>query len=119
MAPFQLSVAHCVFSLLQLTFSDFLLEAHPTCTSDSVTVRNGDSPGSPVIGRYCGQSVPRPIQSGSNQLIVTFNTNNQGQTRGFYATWTTNALGKKENIYISSLYLAFIFFSETFFPYLV
>ncbi|NP_445784.3 cubilin precursor [Rattus norvegicus] len=78
---------------ITLTFSDFLLEAHPTCTSDSVTVRNGDSPGSPVIGRYCGQSVPRPIQSGSNQLIVTFNTNNQGQTRGFYATWNTNALG--------------------------
>lgn len=78
---------------ITLTFSDFSVENHPTCTSDSVTVRNGDSPGSPIIGRYCGQSVPGPIQSGSNQLVVTFNTNNQGQSRGFYATWNTNTLG--------------------------
>lgn len=105
--PFQLMGTHHAFSLLQLTFSDFSVENHPTCTSDSVTVRNGDSPGSPIIGRYCGQSVPGPIQSGSNQLVVTFNTNNQGQSRGFYATWNTNTLGKKKKYIFSILNLLF------------
>lgn len=113
MAPLQPKVAHCVFSCLQLTFSDFHLEDHPTCTSDSVTVRNGNSPGSPIIGQYCGWSVPGPLQSGSNQIVVTFNTNNQGQSRGFYATWNTNTLGKEKK-YIS-LYLTFIVISEMLF----
>ncbi|XP_051007258.1 cubilin [Acomys russatus] len=79
--------------IITLTFNDFHLENHPTCTSDSVTVRNGGSPGSPIIGRYCGWSVPGPVQSGSNQLVVTFSTNQLGQSRGFYATWNTNTLG--------------------------
>lgn len=66
----------------------------PTCTADSVTVRNGGYPESPIIGRYCGWSIPGPVQSGSNKLLVTFNTNHLGQSRGFYATWSTSTLGK-------------------------
>ncbi|XP_041486764.1 cubilin isoform X1 [Microtus oregoni] len=79
--------------IITLTFSDFHLEMDPTCTADSVTVRNGGYPESPIIGRYCGWSLPGPVQSGSNKLLVTFNTNHLGQSRGFYATWNTSTLG--------------------------
>lgn len=79
--------------IITLTFTDFHLEMHPTCTSDSVTVRNGGYPESPIIGRYCGWSVPGPVQSGSNKLVVTFSTDHQGQSRGFYATWDTSTIG--------------------------
>ncbi|KAK7823854.1 hypothetical protein U0070_020525 [Myodes glareolus] len=79
--------------IITLTFSDFHLEMDPTCTADSVTVRNGGYPESPIIGRYCGWSAPGPVQSGSNKLLVTFNTNHLGQSRGFYATWSTSTLG--------------------------
>uniref|UniRef100_A0A674MJW2 CUB domain-containing protein n=1 Tax=Takifugu rubripes TaxID=31033 RepID=A0A674MJW2_TAKRU len=58
--------------VLQLTFSYFNLEPHSTCTWDSVTIFNGGSPGSPVIGQYCGTSSPGSIQSGSNKLAVVF-----------------------------------------------
>lgn len=83
------------FSFLQLTFSDFDIEAHATCAWDSVTVRNGGSPGSPLIGQYCGSSNPRTIQSGSNQLVVIFNSDHSVQNGGFYAAWNTQTLGKR------------------------
>uniref|UniRef100_A0A8C6W9S3 Cubilin n=1 Tax=Nannospalax galili TaxID=1026970 RepID=A0A8C6W9S3_NANGA len=78
---------------ITLTFSDFDIESHSTCAWDAVTVRNGGSPGSPIIGRYCGRTAPGPIHSGSNQLVVTFTTNHLGQSGGFYATWNTQTLG--------------------------
>eukprot|EP00069_Balaena_mysticetus_P005320 bmy_04745T0 len=94
------SLTHCSWLLeapqghtITLTFSDFDIEAHATCAWDSVTVRNGGSPGSPIIGHYCGSSNPRTIQSGSNQLVVIFNTDHSVQNGGFYATWNTETLG--------------------------
>ncbi|XP_075408563.1 cubilin [Tenrec ecaudatus] len=94
------SLAHCSWLLeappghtISLTFSDFDIESHATCTWDAVTVRNGGSPGSPIIGHYCGQSNPGTIQSGSNQLVVSFNSDYSEQRGGFYATWVTQTLG--------------------------
>ncbi|XP_004716072.1 cubilin [Echinops telfairi] len=93
-------LAHCSWLLeappghtITLTFSDFDIESHATCAWDSVTVRNGGSPGSPIIGHYCGQSNPGTIQSGSNQLVVSFNSDYSKQRGGFYATWVTQTLG--------------------------
>ncbi|KAG8515901.1 Cubilin, partial [Galemys pyrenaicus] len=94
------SSTHCSWLLeapqghtITLTFSDFDIEAHATCSWDSVTVRNGGSPGSPIIGQYCGNSNPRPIHSGSNKLVVIFNSDHSVQNGGFYATWNTQTLG--------------------------
>ncbi|XP_036131390.1 cubilin [Molossus molossus] len=94
------SLTHCAWLLevpqghtITLTFSDFDIEDHFTCAWDSVTVRNGGSPGSPIIGQYCGSSNPSPIQSGSNQLVVIFNSDHSVQNGGFYATWSTHTLG--------------------------
>ncbi|XP_024431584.2 cubilin [Desmodus rotundus] len=94
------SLTHCSWLLeapqghtITLTFSDFDIEIHATCAWDSVTVRNGGSPGSPIIGQYCGTSSPGPIQSGSNQLVVIFNSDHSVQNGGFYATWSTQTLG--------------------------
>ncbi|XP_038590997.1 cubilin-like, partial [Micropterus salmoides] len=39
---------------ITLTFGYFSLEPHSECHWDSVTIFNGGSPGSPVIGQYCG-----------------------------------------------------------------
>uniref|UniRef100_A0A8C0RW72 Cubilin n=1 Tax=Canis lupus familiaris TaxID=9615 RepID=A0A8C0RW72_CANLF len=94
------SLTHCSWLLeapqgftITLTFSDFDIEDHATCAWDSVSVRNGGSPGSPIIGQYCGTSNPRTIQSGSNQLVVIFNSDHSVQNGGFYATWNTQTLG--------------------------
>ncbi|XP_036315022.1 cubilin [Pipistrellus kuhlii] len=94
------NLTHCAWLLevpqgdtITLTFSDFDIESHITCAWDSVTVRNGGSPGSPIIGQYCGTSSPSPIQSGSNQLVVIFNSDHTVQNGGFYATWNIHTLG--------------------------
>ncbi|XP_008147050.2 cubilin [Eptesicus fuscus] len=94
------SLTHCAWLLevpqgdtITLTFSDFDIESHITCAWDSVTIRNGGSPGSPIIGQYCGTSSPSPIQSGSNQLVVIFNSDHSVQNGGFYATWNMHTLG--------------------------
>ena len=72
-------------------------------------MRNGGSPGSPIIGQYCGTSSPGPIQSGSNQLVVIFNSDHSVQNGGFYATWSTQTLGKRN---ILCTYHLFSFFFE-------
>ncbi|XP_015441120.1 cubilin isoform X1 [Pteropus alecto] len=94
------SLTHCSWLLevpqghtITLTFSDFDIESHSACAWDSVTVRNGGSPGSPIIGQYCGSSNPGPIMSGSHQLVVIFNSDYSVQNGGFYASWSTHTLG--------------------------
>lgn len=84
----------CHLCVLQLTFTAFHIENHPVCKWDSVTILNGGSPGSPVIGRYCGDTSPGTIRSGSNKLVIIFNSDHSVQGGGFYATWTAESLGK-------------------------
>ncbi|XP_040449627.1 cubilin isoform X3 [Falco naumanni] len=78
---------------ITLSFTAFHVENHSLCKWDSVTILNGGSPGSPVIGKYCGNTSPGTIQSGSNKLVVIFNSDHSIQGGGFYATWTAESLG--------------------------
>ncbi|XP_010219070.1 PREDICTED: cubilin-like, partial [Tinamus guttatus] len=78
---------------ITLTFTAFHLESHSLCKWDSLTILNGGSPGSPVIGQYCGSRSPGTIQSGSNKLVVIFNSDHSVQGGGFYATWAAESLG--------------------------
>ncbi|XP_069504454.1 cubilin [Ambystoma mexicanum] len=98
-APYS-SHNHCAWLLeaqeghtITLTFTYFDTEYHTVCRWDSVTVMNGGSTGSPIIGQYCGTTSPGIIQSGSNKLVVMFNSDTSIHGGGFYATWTTDSLG--------------------------
>ncbi|XP_034427678.1 cubilin [Hippoglossus hippoglossus] len=78
---------------ITLTFSYFNLEPHSTCGWDSVTIFNGGSPGSPVIGQYCGNTSPGTIQSGSNKLAVVFLADHSLSLGGFTASWSADSSG--------------------------
>lgn len=78
---------------ITLTFTYFNLEAHSTCGWDSVTIFNGGSPGSPVIGQYCGTTSPGTVQSGSNKLAVVFLADHSVSRGGFVATWSADSSG--------------------------
>ncbi|XP_069007315.1 cubilin [Embiotoca jacksoni] len=78
---------------IKLTFSSFNLEPHSTCGWDSVTIFNGASPGSPVIGHYCGTTSPGTIQSGSNKLAVVFLADHSVSKTGFIASWSADSSG--------------------------
>ncbi|XP_031795774.1 cubilin [Sarcophilus harrisii] len=93
-------LSHCAWLLkapqghtITLSFTSFDIENHIICLWDSVTVLNGGTLASPVIGHFCGMTIPKPIQSGSNQLLVIFNSDHSVQRGGFSATWTTQTLG--------------------------
>uniref|UniRef100_A0A672RHK4 CUB domain-containing protein n=1 Tax=Sinocyclocheilus grahami TaxID=75366 RepID=A0A672RHK4_SINGR len=85
-----------------LTFTYFEMEEHSQCTWDSVTVFNGASPGSPVIGQYCGHNSPGTIQSGSNKLVVLFLDDHTVSRGGFTATWSMDSSGIKKYISLST-----------------
>uniref|UniRef100_A0ACB8FV66 Uncharacterized protein n=1 Tax=Sphaerodactylus townsendi TaxID=933632 RepID=A0ACB8FV66_9SAUR len=94
------SSSHCSWLLvapeghtINLTFVTFAVERHSSCPWDSVTILNGGSLSSPIIGRYCGNTSPGTIQSGSNKLLINFNSDHSVQGDGFYATWTADSLG--------------------------
>ncbi|XP_066579431.1 cubilin [Amia ocellicauda] len=78
---------------ITLTFTYFDVEPHSQCAWDSVTIMNGGSPGSPLIGQYCGTDTPSPVQSGSNKLVIVFMADHSVSRGGFYATWTTDSSG--------------------------
>ncbi|XP_054878715.1 cubilin isoform X1 [Poeciliopsis prolifica] len=78
---------------ITLSFSYFNLESHATCSWDSVTIFNGGSPGSPIIGQYCGTTTPGTIQSGSNKLAVVFLADHSVSNGGFFASWSADSSG--------------------------
>ncbi|XP_070842448.1 cubilin [Chaetodon trifascialis] len=94
------SRSHCAWLLeapeghtIKLTFSSFNLEPHSKCGWDSVTIFNGGSPGSPIIGQYCGTTSPGTIQSGSNKLAVVFLADHSVSRGGFMASWFADSSG--------------------------
>ncbi|XP_075684851.1 cubilin [Rhinoderma darwinii] len=100
------ALSHCAWLLeapeghiITLSFAYFDLEYHSVCRWDSVTVMNGASHGSPIIGQYCGTTSPGTLQSGSNKLLVIFNADNTLNGGGFYANWTSDSLGCGGYIY--------------------
>ena len=51
---------------------------------DSVTIHDGGSMGSPIIGKFCNSLVPPSvIFSTSNELLIHFDTNMFGNHKGF------------------------------------
>uniref|UniRef100_A0A669DQK6 Cubilin n=1 Tax=Oreochromis niloticus TaxID=8128 RepID=A0A669DQK6_ORENI len=78
---------------ITLTFTYFNLESHNTCGWDSLTIFNGGSPGSPIIGQYCGTTSPGTIQSGSNKLAIVFLADHSVSKGGFLASWSSDSSG--------------------------
>ncbi|KAM6900418.1 cubilin [Xenentodon cancila] len=94
------SPSHCAWLLeappghtIKLTFAYFNLEHHSTCGWDSVTIFNGASPGSPVIGQYCGTTSPGTVQSGANKLAIVFMADHSVSRGGFVASWSADSSG--------------------------
>ena len=53
-------------------------------------VINGNLPMSPVLGVLCGQTLPGPLESSGNTMVVIFRTDGGGTGRGFRAVYTTD-----------------------------
>lgn len=69
------------------SFSLLSLESDHSCRYDYVEVRDGDGLSSPVIGRFCGDQLPRPIRSSGNVLHILFSSDGYNNFDGFVLTF--------------------------------
>ncbi|XP_068160694.1 cubilin [Antennarius striatus] len=72
---------------INLTFTSFELESSSTCRFDYVKVFDGDNIHFPLVGKFCGNSIPSYFVSSGNMLTVHFVTDSSVQRRGFNATY--------------------------------
>ncbi|XP_076628821.1 cubilin [Colletes latitarsis] len=57
---------------IQITWSKFELEDSTSCEFDYVKIFDGPTSDSPLLGRFCGTTIPPTIRSTSNALLVIF-----------------------------------------------
>ncbi|KAM3869984.1 inactive serine protease PAMR1 [Diretmus argenteus] len=72
---------------IDFRFMMLSLEFDHSCRYDYVEVRDGDSINSRVIGRFCGNNRPAPIQSSGNSLHILFVSDGYKNFDGFFATF--------------------------------
>ncbi|KAJ8307340.1 hypothetical protein KUTeg_015424, partial [Tegillarca granosa] len=77
-------------SKIRLTFTDFNLEPQASCRYDYVQIRNGDSRDSPLIGKYCGTTLPAPITSSGEHLWLNFRSDYSVANNGFRLEYINN-----------------------------
>jgi hypothetical protein len=56
---------------------------------DSVKVYDGATTSSPLLGSYSGTAIPANVTSSANTMMIEFKTNGNGNSRGWYAEYTT------------------------------
>ena len=76
-----------VGSQIRLNFTEMKLEASVACSKDYVLVRNGDETDSPVIGRYCGSTLPDAILSPGHEMMIEFSSDASIENSGFQLTY--------------------------------
>ncbi|XP_072174323.1 cubilin-like [Diadema setosum] len=79
-------------TFVALYFTHFNVEGATSCVFDSVTVYNGSDSSAPIIGTFCGNTVPPPIFASGNELYIRFITDSSITYGGFDATFTSAAV---------------------------
>ncbi|KAF7649375.1 hypothetical protein LDENG_00142420, partial [Lucifuga dentata] len=83
-------------SFISFFFNSFDVESthnQSQCRYDYLEVRNGSTADSPLIGQFCGTTLPNPIFPQSNLLYLRFKTDFSVAREGFEATWTSSPQG--------------------------
>ncbi|CAJ0944944.1 unnamed protein product, partial [Mesorhabditis belari] len=81
---------------ISLSFLAFELEEHSLCTYDKFEIFDGASPSAPLLGLFCGSSLPSTTISSSNQIFVFFMADGSVSRRGFHATYQSECGGELE-----------------------
>ncbi|EDW66543.1 protein tolkin isoform X1 [Drosophila virilis] len=78
---------------IKLIFNEFNVESHQECAYDNVAIYDGESELSSLLGRFCGEKIPYPISSTTNQLYMVLKTDKNKQMNGFTAMHSTSCGG--------------------------
>lgn len=76
-----------------LNITKFDIENHGQCSFDYLEIRNGGYSTSPLIGKFCGDSIPSMIYSLTNQLYLKFVSDSSHGGEGFQLTWDSTTYG--------------------------
>ncbi|KAK5608458.1 hypothetical protein CRENBAI_025007, partial [Crenichthys baileyi] len=83
-------ISEGIIERVRLTFTTFDLV--PDVCGDFVQIYDGHKAGSSLIGTFCGGSVPKPVESSGNTMVVRFKSDNSLTSKGFQATYTKSSL---------------------------
>ena len=72
---------------IRLQFTSFDIESDSHCLYDFVEVRESGLPNGALIGRFCGTTLPKMIESKSQKLWVKFKSDSSTEKSGFSADW--------------------------------
>uniref|UniRef100_A0A8B9QDF9 Ovochymase-2 n=1 Tax=Apteryx owenii TaxID=8824 RepID=A0A8B9QDF9_APTOW len=70
--------------IVKLEFEDFAVELSPGCIYDAVTVYS-DAEEENQLANLCGFSIPKPVLSPENTMLVHFESDGENSFRGFRA----------------------------------
>uniref|UniRef100_A0A182NM22 Cubilin n=1 Tax=Anopheles dirus TaxID=7168 RepID=A0A182NM22_9DIPT len=76
-----------------LLVHSFTMEKHKTCRFDGLTIRNGGTQHSPLIGNYCGDDNFNGTISFSHQLYLRFYSDSSRNYQGFMIEWDSATTG--------------------------
>ena len=74
---------------IELTFESFDLEPSKGCASDYVEVFDSINALGESEGKFCGSTIPDPVTSSGQYMVVRFVSNGSGRYPGFKAYYTT------------------------------
>jgi len=70
-----------------LDFKYFKFELSNGCQNDYIEVYDGNDDSAPLIGRFCGNEIPKSVTSTGNYISVVMVTNDETQSRGYIALY--------------------------------
>ncbi|XP_078366709.1 uncharacterized protein LOC144650824 isoform X1 [Oculina patagonica] len=74
---------------LRLKFTAFDLEESVNCTADYVVIRDGKEKTAPLIGKYCGKTLPGSVKASTQSLYIMFHSDELETCKGFKAEWSS------------------------------
>ncbi|XP_033326417.2 cubilin [Megalopta genalis] len=78
---------------VRITWTKFGLEYSNTCKFDYLEIYDGPSNESPLLGRYCGQTLPPSLKSTSNEVLLVFKSDFTVQSEGFTLSYSIDCGG--------------------------
>ena len=70
-----------------INFKYFKFELSNGCRNDYIEVYDGNDDSAPLIGRFCGNEIPKSVTSTGNYISIVMVTNNEKTGRGFIALY--------------------------------
>ena len=95
--------------IIRLEFLRFDVESSSTCDYDSVTAYDGMDYTAPLLGTFCGSTLPGNIISSQSSLLVSFKSDSSKTMDGFMIKYTAVDSGKQNVFNYNNITFPFMY----------